>query len=167
MGKGRISQHGAVAEDLVKDIRLLQVVELITAPDKGGHRKLAVGQQGEEAIERDKRRHRRHRPAGRRLQDGVDLGQLGDALTGQPQSVETGQILVTPLAIESGELTFDQDLPGTMLLVAVVDHPVSIRLVGGVEGCHSGSILWRHIRRLAVSSRLHCNEMATKKAADP
>ena len=35
-----------MAEDLVKDVRLLQVVEVLAPADKGGDRELAFGQQG-------------------------------------------------------------------------------------------------------------------------
>ncbi len=125
-----------MAEDLVEDVGLLQVVELVPAANEGGHRKLAVGQQGKEAVKGDKRRHRRHRPAGGRLQHGVDLGQLGDPIPGQIEPRQPGLVLVTGLALERRQLARDQDLPGAVLLVRVVDRARFIRLVGGVETCH-------------------------------
>ena len=55
-----------MAEDIVEDVGLLQIVELLAAADEGSGRKLAVGQHLEEGPRRDEPRHRDDFPAGDR-----------------------------------------------------------------------------------------------------
>lgn len=136
MGKRRVGQHGTMAEDLVEDVGLLQVVELIPAADEGGHRKLAIRQQGKEAIKRDEGGHRGHRPAGGRDQGGVDLIELRNAIPGQREPCQPRPVFITGLAFQGRELALDEYLPGAVLLVRVVDPALFIRLMRRVETCH-------------------------------
>src|SRR5699024_7804129 len=62
-GKIRVGQKRRVAENLVENIRLLQVVELVPGADEGGGRKFLVRQQIEKLAEGNQRRHRSHFPA--------------------------------------------------------------------------------------------------------
>src|SRR3546814_21031983 len=58
VGIGRQREHRAVAEDLVEDVGLLQVVEVLAPADESRRRDLTPGQQGAEPARRDERRHR-------------------------------------------------------------------------------------------------------------
>ena len=136
VGEGGVGQHGAVAEDLVEDVGLLQVVELVPAADEGGHRKLAISEQGKEAIEGDERGHGGHRPAGGGGQGGVDLPQLRDAIPRQCEPSQPRPVCVAGLALERRELARDQDLPGPLLFLRVVDDALLVRLVCCVATCH-------------------------------
>ena len=139
MGKGRVGQHGAVAEDLVEDVGLLQVVELVPAANEGGDGKTAISEQREEVIKGDEGWHRCHRPAGGGHQGGVDLAQLGDAVQRQVEACQPGLVFVAGLAIERRKLACNQDPPSAVLLVRVVDPALPIRLAGRVETCHECS----------------------------
>ncbi len=119
-----------MAEDLVEDVGLMQVIELVPTANEGGHRKLAVGQQGKEAV--------KDMSAGTVATDQPVAG-CSTALIwaswgsdpGQIEPCQPGLVLVTGLALERRQLACDQDLPGAVLLVRVVDRARFIRLVGG------------------------------------
>ncbi|MNC93134.1 hypothetical protein D3C83_96920 [compost metagenome] len=65
-----IGEQWRVPEHLVKNVGLLQVVQLFATPDEGGGGKLALRQQGEKAREIDEGGHGRHGPAGVFAQPG-------------------------------------------------------------------------------------------------
>ena len=74
-----------MAGDFVENIRLLNVVEIFTTADKGGHRKGFVGQQTEKTAKRNQRGHGGGAPAGGCLQHAVDFAQLRNAVERQLQ----------------------------------------------------------------------------------
>ena len=64
VGEGGIGQHRHVAEDIVEDVWLLQVVQLIGLANEPSGREPAIGQMFEEHLVRRQARHRHNAPAG-------------------------------------------------------------------------------------------------------
>src|SRR3546814_20661386 len=80
LGRGRQREHRAVAEDLVEDVGLLQVVEVLAPADESRRRELAPGQQGEETGRRDEGRHRLDAEAADLAQARIQFLEVGHAL---------------------------------------------------------------------------------------
>lgn len=78
-----------MAEHVVKDVRLLQIVELVGPADELAGREPAVGQVLEEHIVRYEARHGHHRPAGQSLQLLVDAAEFRDPGPMHIQSIQT------------------------------------------------------------------------------
>ncbi|MNO81633.1 hypothetical protein D3C76_728830 [compost metagenome] len=120
-----------MAEDLVEDVGLLQVVQLFRGADEGGDREAFAGQQFEERLEGDQRRHTGNLPAGSGPQDFVDLAQLRNAVMGQLELIDAVQVFLARTAFDDLQLTGDQRVPHRMLLLRVVDKTMRIGLA-----CH-------------------------------
>ena len=138
-GEPGVGQQRAVAEDLVEDVRLLQVVQLFRGADKGGDREALAGQQLEEGLEGNQRRHLGHAPAGAGAEDPVDLAELGDALMRQAQLFDAVEVLLAGAAFQHLHLPGDQGVPHLVLAVRVVDEAALVRLPSHVlRAFHAG-----------------------------
>ncbi|MNO70328.1 hypothetical protein D3C76_612070 [compost metagenome] len=128
-----------MAEDLVEDVRLLQVVQLFRGADEGGDRELLAGQQFEEGLEGNQRRHPGDAPAGGGLQHLVDFAQLRDAVVGQAELLDAVEVLLTGAALDHFQLAGDQGVPDLVLGFRVVDETVLVWFAGHVLRCFHGS----------------------------
>ena len=126
-GEPGVGQQRAVAEDLVEDIRLLKVIQLFGRADKRRHWELLAGQQLEEGLERNQRRHPCHAPAGAGLQHLVDLAELRNTLMGQAELLDAVQVLLAGTPFNHLELAGDQGIPHLMLSFRVMDKATVIR----------------------------------------
>ena len=123
-GKPRVGQQWAVAEDLVENIRLLQVIQFFTGANKRRHRKLLAGEQFEEGLEGDECGDAGDLPAGGLGQDFVDFAQLRNAI----QAAET--IKVGILHSLSGTMAISETSLKDMALMTIDE----INAKGGVNG---------------------------------
>ena len=131
-GEPGIGQQRAVAEDLVEDVRFLQVVQLLGLADEGGDGKLLAGQQLEEGLERDQRRHSRHAPASGGFEHTIDLAELRNALQRQAELFDTVQILLAGAVLDPLQLASDQGVPHLMFAFRVMDKATLVRFPGQV-----------------------------------
>ena len=109
-----------MAADIVKDIRFLQIVELVAVPNEAGRREAAPREMGEENIVGDKARHRNDPPSGGTVENVVEAAKIWDALC---RDTEPGKSLEVFPAGTSGQetlLAFEQKLPDRMLLSAIL-----------------------------------------------
>ena len=75
----RIRQQGDVAEEVVENVRLHDVVELVRPPDPLGYREATLGQQSEELSVRQQPRAGNKAPARRILEDVGRIRSTGTA----------------------------------------------------------------------------------------
>src|SRR3546814_6766307 len=68
-----------MAENVVKDVGFLQIVELLRRADEVARRKAAMGEMVEKDIVGNQPRHRDHPPPGRVHQSRVAVAIVGDA----------------------------------------------------------------------------------------
>jgi hypothetical protein len=82
-----------VAEDIVEDVGLLEIVELVGPADETTGDEHAVGEVTEETVLGNESGHGAHPPAGQRAQLLGQLLEIGDAARAQLQPLEPGQHL--------------------------------------------------------------------------
>ncbi len=104
-----------MAEHIVEDVRLFQVVELVGAADEMAGREAPVGEVVEEHLVGHQARHGHDAPAGQRRELFVDLREIGDALAVQVQRVEPLQKSVAGAAGQHLGLALIERHPGAML----------------------------------------------------
>src|SRR5690606_7126718 len=92
LGKVGIRQHGAMTEDLMKEIGFLQVIELFTTAQKGRYREFFVGQQIEKTVEVYQSRHGLNAPPCGVAQHVVNVGQLRNTLRRKVEQTQSVQI---------------------------------------------------------------------------
>src|SRR5690606_8231072 len=129
-----IGEQRRVAEDLVEDVRLLQVIHFLARADEGRGRELLVRQQAEELAEGNQRRHGRASPAGRLAQRRRDFLALRDAVAREVHALQRFQVLVAGVFLDNRQLARDQLIPYGVLFFRVVDEAVLVRLLGDVLG---------------------------------
>ena len=125
-----------MAEDIVEDVGLLQVVELLGPADELAGGKAPVGQMVEEDVVRHQPRHGHHAPAGQPLQLRIDPLEVGDAAAMQIERVEPAQERVAGPARQSFALALVQGRPDAVLVggvavPALIDGPVGPRAGAG------------------------------------
>ncbi|MNE29762.1 hypothetical protein D3C80_1232530 [compost metagenome] len=104
-----------MAEDVVEDVRFLQVVQLIRLPDELTRDEAAVGQVVEEDVLGHQSGHADHGPAGQGLQLGVHHLEVGDAAGVQVQRVQPAHIGVAGPARQDLHLPGIEGVPGLVL----------------------------------------------------
>ena len=114
VGEPAVGEHRDMAEDVVEDVRLLQIVEAGGGPDEIAGRELAPGQMCEEDFIGKLARNRDDRPSRAGEEALVQIVEIGDARSRQEQRVEA---LLEGGGGAAGELAA---LPG----VENVPHPV-------------------------------------------
>ena len=130
-----------MAEDIVKDIGLLEIVELLAAPDERPGGKLPVGQHLEEGPRWDEARHRDHLPTGQAPQSRIHSVEIRHPFGPDAERLEAGEILLAHMPLEGLLLALEQDAPdgvvlGGIAFPALVDDAVLDPLRGqnGVSG---------------------------------
>ena len=105
-----------MAEHVVEDVGLLQIVELVGPADEIAGDEAAVGEMIEEHLVGHQPRHRHHLPAGGLHQPLGQFLEIGDAGLRQPQHVEPGKKLGRRPARQQLRLAREQRVPRRMLL---------------------------------------------------
>ena len=124
-----------MTEDVVKDVGLLQVVELVGLAHEGPGREAAVGQVLEEHLVGDQAWRGDHGPAGQPLKLGIDRPKVGDAAAMQVQRIQPLQEGVAGAAGQQGGLTLIERVPHPMLIGGV---GVPVLVDGPVRACARG-----------------------------
>ncbi|MCY1176610.1 hypothetical protein D9M73_168890 [compost metagenome] len=121
-----------MTEDLVENVRLLQVIKLFAGPNKGRHRKLLAGQQFEKGLEGNQCGNPGNLPAGGFTEDLVDFAELRNAVVGQTEFFDTVQVLLARTPFDHFQLTSDQRVPHRVFFGGVVDKTLRIGLASHV-----------------------------------
>ena len=79
IGENLVEQHRHMAEEIVKNIRLDDVLKLLGLSQPHRNRETAVGKVGEEDVVWYQSRHRYQRPAGGWLEPGIDFVKVRNA----------------------------------------------------------------------------------------
>src|SRR5690606_17227186 len=135
-GEPGVGQQRTVAEQLVENVRLLQVIQLLEGTEKGGNREAFAGQQFEKRLKGDQRRYPGHLPDGGATQYTVDLIELRNAFARQGQLCDTVEIILAGASFDQSQLTLNQCLPDLMLGIGIGDEAVFVRLSGLVLSAH-------------------------------
>ncbi|MEI9992572.1 MAG: hypothetical protein WDM86_21390 [Rhizomicrobium sp.] len=88
IGEDRMSQHRHMAEHVVEDVRLLDIVELVGAPDELAGGKAAVGEVVEEDLVGHQRRHGDDAPAGQLLKPVRQPLEIGNGVGHQVEPLQ-------------------------------------------------------------------------------
>ncbi|MNH21980.1 hypothetical protein D3C79_818190 [compost metagenome] len=144
-GEPRVGQQRAVAEDLVENVRFLQVIELFFGANEGRHRKAFAGQQFEKGLEGDQCGYAGNLPTGGGAQHFVDFAQLRDTVVRQAQLFDAVQVFLARAAFDHLQLTGNQGVPHRMFLLRVVDKTLRIGLASHVLRLFHTALLLRAI----------------------
>ncbi len=79
IGVNRIREQRHMAEDIVKNVWLLQIIELVLRPDERGGGEAAVRKMLEKGVIRDQPGDRNHAPARDGREALAQIGEVGDA----------------------------------------------------------------------------------------
>ena len=112
-----VREHWDMAEQVVKAVRRLEIIELVSGPNEIADREDAAGQHREKDLVRHKPRHRDRAPARPRLQDCVQLAELRDPGVGEPQQVDPVHERRDDPAAQKIDLAREQQVPDLMVLV--------------------------------------------------
>ena len=120
-----------MAEDIVENIRLLEIIKLVAPADEIAGDEAPVGEMVEEDIIRHQTGHRDDLPAGGIPQDPVELLEIGNARPRQLQYVDAVEKRLRCPSRQHLLLAREQDIPGFMVfrtigLPVLVDRPVRI-----------------------------------------
>ncbi len=119
IGEDRIHQHRHMAEEVVEDVRLLQIVELVLAADEAGRGKATVGEMREEHRIGDEARHGDDMPARRALQPLVEAAEIGNRVGFDAERVQTIEKRLAGAARQNRFLAMEQRAPDRVLLGSV------------------------------------------------
>ena len=129
IGEYRVHQHRHVAANVVKDVRLLQVIELVAAADEACRRELPTGEKIEKHVVGHQPRHCGDAPAGRPVENVAEPSEIGDAAGGDAEPGQAVQVLAAGAVDQQPLLALEQQAPDRMLFLAVsrpilLDHVV-------------------------------------------
>ena len=130
-----LGEHRDMAEHVVEDVGLLDIVEAVGGADEIAGREAALREMLEEDVVGDEAGDRDDRPAGAREQPLVELVEIGDAGLRQVQHVEAAEEIgdrpaLQQLLLAREERVPDAMLPGREPLPMLGDGPVG-RGAGG------------------------------------
>ena len=134
-----------MAEHIMEDVRLGQVVQLFAIADETTGHEAAIGQVFVEFLFRDQARNRHDRPAGELFQLLVDAAKVGNAALIEVQHFQSAEVLGRCAALQHRHLTFIERRPDAVLLGGVaLPHLVDGKVGGGRLFRHDG-IVDRHV----------------------
>ena len=144
----RMGQHRHMSEDVVEDIRFLDVIELVGSADELPGGEAPVGEMLEEDFVGDKSRHSDDSPAGALLQVVAQAAKIGDVCGVDGEVAHPLDELVAGSAGQKLALLLEQGLPDAVLfrrvaVPALVDGPIRADRTARFAG------------RSAMSGRLH------------
>ena len=116
LGKIMVREHRDMAEQIVEAVGRLEIIELVAGADEIADREHALAQHGEEDRVGHQPRHRDGAPAGARLEDRVELPELGHARVRQPQQVDPVKERRDDAGAEQIDLAGEQQVPHRMVL---------------------------------------------------
>jgi len=147
IGEDRVGEHRHMAEHVVEDVGLLQIIELVGFADELAGDEAAIGEMLEEDIVGDEARHRDHRPAGGPAQFLVEFVEIGNSGAGEMEHVEPIEEFLRGAAGQHRRLAREEGVPHRMLLRRVAipilrDRPIlgGVRRTGERVGGHGGSL---------------------------
>ena len=132
VGEQRVHQQRHMAEQIVEEVGLLDVIDLVGATDPPCHRETAVGQVVEEIQFRQQAFDADQGPAGGGFEHRVDVGELRDAVRGHPHRVLRGEEFVAGAADQDLALALVQ-LPPHVVVAGAVVVPRLLDDAGGVH----------------------------------
>ena len=144
IGKDRIGQHRHMAENIVKYVRLLQIIEFVRAADEITGRKPPVGEMFEEYRIGHEARHRHDPPPCESQELFIQLAEIRNAMAVQKSVAGAPRQYVRLPLIERR--------PRPMLGLAIALKPLGDRPIGV---CAFGKIRLPMIRSLKNSHRLY------------
>ena len=106
-----------MAEDVVKTVRLLEVIELRALADEVADRKHAPFQHREEVLVRDQAGDRDAGETGERLEPDVELAELGNARMTEVEHFEPAAERIDQARPDRFHLPSEQHVPHGMILV--------------------------------------------------
>src|SRR5690242_13440964 len=108
-----------MAADIVKDIRFLQIVELVSSPNEAGRREAAPREMREENIVGDKPRHRNDPPSGGSVENVIEVPKIRDAICRDTEPGKPLEVLPASTSDQKALLAFEQKSPDSVLLLAI------------------------------------------------
>src|SRR5580700_733630 len=108
-----------MAVDVVKDVRLLQIVELVAATDKTGRRKATARQKAEKHVVGHQARYRDDAPAGGSIEDVAQPAKIRNAACGHAEPLQPAEIFGAGSAGKQALLPLEQVAPDGVLVVGV------------------------------------------------
>ena len=129
VGEHRVAEQRHVAEEIVEQVGLDQVVELGAGADPHRHRKAPMRQVIVEHRVGDQARHADDAPAGQLLQPRIDRREVGDAVA-DAERLEALHELIAGVDLGERRLPLDQQAPHGLVLVRVVGGALRHRPVG-------------------------------------
>ena len=124
VGEHRVGQHGDMAEHVVEDVGLLQVVELVRLADEAARREAPVGQVVEEDVVGHETRNGHHRPAGQRPQPLIGPLEIGHAFAAEVQRLQSVQEGLAGPSRQHAELAIVKGQPGAVLFRGIALPPL-------------------------------------------
>ena len=118
IGKHRIGEHRDMAEHVMEDVGLLQIIELFGPADEIACRKATVGKMIEKDIVGHQARHSNDLPARGVHQPGVEFAIVGNARTAELQNIDPAQEGARRAARQHCTLARKQPVPHRMLFGA-------------------------------------------------
>ena len=146
VGEDRVHQQRHMAADVVEDVGLLQVIELVAAPNEAGRRKAAAREMGEEHIVRHEPGHRDDPPPGRGVENIAQAAEIGNPVGGDAEPAEPVEILAAGASDEQPLLPLEQQPPDRVLLLAVL-VPVLLDRKIAIGSCRVSVIDLSELRR--------------------
>jgi hypothetical protein len=111
--------HGNVAEDVMEDIGLGDVLKRFPAPQPSRSRELPGGKHGKEGLWRQKTAHGGSSPATPGPKPLIHLGQVWDQVGSETYLMKTFQIFLAGMRLNLGHAPAYQLRPGGVLLSRV------------------------------------------------
>jgi hypothetical protein len=124
-----------MAEQIVEEVGLAEVIELLGLADPPGHREAAIGQVVEEREFGQQAFHAHELPTGGLAQHRVEVVELGDAVGRHAHRALVAQELVARAAHQHLLLAFEQRRP----------HPVVVAGIARPGLLHHGRRVHRHV----------------------
>src|SRR5208282_4899260 len=119
VGEDRVHQQRHMAADVVEDVRLLEIVKLVAAPEKTSRGEPAAGEMGEENVVRDEARHRDDPPPGGSVENIAEAPEIGNAVGRDAKPAQPFEIFATGAPDQQALLSFEQQSPDRVLLFAI------------------------------------------------
>ena len=181
IGHGRHHQHGHMTEDIVKDIGLLQIVELMPLANEVPGRKPPVRQMRKKHLIGHQSRHGHDLPAGTPLKHLIETAKIRNALRIQGQVLEAAQEFIAGPSGQQTRLPLEQNLPGGVLLLGVAlpmlrHGPVcavgpALRASGqavlGAHGCVPPCVASPSTVRRAAAASATCAQARSRRLRPP
>src|SRR5215472_14884061 len=106
--------------DIVKDVGLLQVIELITAADEAGRGEAAAGEKGEEDVIGDQTGHRQDLPPSGGVEHLVQPAEIRDPVGGDPEPAQSIEKFTARTPDQQPLLALEEQPPDRVLFLTII-----------------------------------------------